>query len=537
MVGVVVDLGGLGTSRESDNLLVGDITTVSNSGRQVSGLGQAAVRVAVDQVTTVEVLPGIALAARVAAHELALDIREALAGAQQAVDVAFVADNPSLAVRSIAVLPRNLSRLVVSKTSERLGVEDQAGGEHNGVAGAAHATGNAVNKSVVGGNVLSGDTTSADLDLLGLTSPQILDIESSVGVDAISLDTHGGPRNSVVGSLASLVENGENAVAVGQVLGENVTVMGGADHGGLLHNGVLIDSDEVLVEEDLKLLRLQVRDVSTDNKRGREGRPQRHVGSLLLESVVAVVGVEEIRVVDEVGALEASKTNVLVVVRQQAVPSVPVGFVVDNVIGVTGELAHLLRPAHDAVPVCQIVLTAEVSGSRVGEDDWLGELEEKLAPNVKVKMAVVRLGPARNIAAVQLEVLVAPVGKVLQINGLVIESSRVPTAGEGAGVRVDTGDKPLLLDEACEPGQTFGELGGVDKHGTVGGALHRGPGIVEVQTIVAGRQHAVSSHGIGSISEDGLVDVGSESRPVVEAHGRKGQVNFRGASRAYEANG
>lgn len=307
------------------------------------------------------------MAARVAREDAAVGIDDALIGTEQAVDVAVVAGNPGLAVRTVALSPSDGAGLVISKTLERKGVEDHASGEDNGVRRAGHAARDAVDDSTVRRNSLGGDTLVTNLDLGGLAGPQVLDIELSVGVDARGLDTDLGPGDGQVSSLVAAVQDCEDSVIVGHVLGQDIKGAVLADKGGLLDKRILVNSNEVLVGEELDFLVGKLGDVGANEERGREAAPECKVSLLLLQGVLRVVSVEEVGVVEETRALVTGDTNMLSVVGEQTVPSALL-VVVGNIVRVASKVAVLLSPAHNSVPVSQVVPAAEVGRGRVGED-------------------------------------------------------------------------------------------------------------------------------------------------------------------------
>lgn len=511
---VALDLSADG---KRNDLLVGQVATVTNGGRAIGVLSQAVVGVVVDQVTTLSVSPGIAVAARVAGQELALGIDDALVGAEERVNVVIIAEDPGLSIRAVAGGPGDGTRSVIGQALEGEGVEDGTGGGDNGVVGTSHGTRDAEDSGSVGGNIGGGDATSADLDLGGLASPEVLDGELGVGVDASGADTKLGPRDLGRGSGSTLVEDGQETVAVGQALGEDIPggVLG--SKGGLLDQSVLVDSNEVLVGKDGELLSSEGGNVGRDDERARERRPQGHLTSLLGESKVLVVGDEEVGVVEEVLVLETSQTNVLTVVGHDTLPGVALGVVVDDIVGVTGQLTKVRRPAHDSVPVSEVLGAREVGWGGVGEDHGLVERLEKVMP-LLVDGVVSLLAVARDVAAVELEVVESPSREVLEVNLLVVEGTGVTAARQSTGVRVDTGDESLGSHVLGEPRKTLGELDGVPDHRAVVCTLVGGPGIVKVQSVVASGEQAVLGHGIGRIDEDGLVDVGGVTSPVVESH-------------------
>ena len=457
------------------------------------------------------------MAARVAGQELALGIDDTLVGAEEGVDVVIIAENPGLTIRAIASSPGNGSRGVIGQALEGEGVEDGTSGGNNGVVGASHGTGDTEDSSAVGSNVSSRDATSADLDLGGLASPEVLDGELGVGVDASGADTKLSPRDLGRGSGAALVKDGQKTVAVGQALGKDIPNGVLASESGLLDQCVLVDGNEVLVGKDGKLLSSEGGDMGRDDKRAGERGPQGHLTSLLGKSKVLVVGDEEVGVVEEVLVLETSQTNVLTVVGHDTLPGVALGLVVDDIVGVTGQLAKVGGPVHDSVPVGEVLGAAEVGRGGIGEDHGLVERLEKIMPPL-VDGVVSLLAVAGDVAAVELEVVEAPVGEVLEVDILVVEGTGVAAARQSTGVRVDAGDEALGSHVLSEPRQTLGELDGVPNHGAVLRTLVGGPGIVKVQSVVASGEQAVLGHGIGRIDEDGLVDVGGVASPVVESH-------------------
>lgn len=466
------------------------------------------------------------MAARVARQDLAASVDDALVGAEQAVDVAIVAGNPGLGISAVAGSPRDGSGLVVCQALHREGVEDKAGGGDDGVVRASHVARDAVDGSTVRSNALGGDATGAKLDLGSLAGPEVLNGQLGVGVDAGGADTELAPRDGSVADGAALVEDGHDTVAVGNVLGEHVPGRVGAGKGGLLDKSVLVDGNEVLVDQEVDLVSREGSDISANDERSREDGPESHVGLLLVQVVVGVVDVEEVGVVEVARLLVASKADLLAVVGQetapgvQATPVVAADIVGDDVVGVTCKLASLGGPAHNGVPVSEVGGAAKVGGRGVRENNSLGEALEELEPLV-VDGVVSRLRTGRNVATIQLQVVKTPVREGLEVKLLVVESSRVPAARQGARVAVDTRNKALAANVLGEPGETLRELLDIPFHGAVGGTALGGPGVVQVDAVVASGEHAVGGHGIGSRSENALADVGGVASPVVEAHGRE----------------
>lgn len=548
------------TNRQADNLVVGLVLAEVGAGRAIGILSQAVAIVVVDQVATLVVGPGIGVAARVAGQDVAVGIDDALIRAEQAANVAVVTVDPDLSVGGVAGLPANGTGLVISQALEGEGVEDLASGGNDGVVGAAHAARDSEDGSAVTGHSLGRNTGGADLDLGGGTGPEILDVELGVGVDAGSADTETSPRDSDVGGGLALVKNGEKTVTVGKALAQNIPGGVLADKSGLLDKRVLVNSNEVLVGEEGNLLGAELGNISTDDERGREGSPESKVRLLFVHGVAAVVGVEEVGVVEVARLLVASKADVLAVVDHHTVPSIgTVAVAVDkNVVRVAGQLTVVCGPVHHSVPVGQVRSAREVGRRRVREDDGLGEVGEQLEP-LGVDLVVSSLLVRGDVAAgtykvskcrilrmkenlpIKLEVLETPVGEGLEVKLLETKSAGVATARQGARITVDSGNEALGLDVLGEPRKTLGELGSVPDHLVVGGiTLHVGPAVIEVEAVVASSQETVLGHGVGSIDKDLLVDVTHVTSPVVEAHGRQGLslgVGRRAIGSAEEARG